>query len=202
MSYIDEYHLGGNRPDGLGESDSRCAQPLQPEAQISNGKQAQQSTPNNAKRKVHYARTCNLILIPTRQEYIDASIDLWYTRTTFDMAKLQASKEIRELMLKHPSLTFEKAVLILYQPQPHDDDEFDTVFTSSSACDDSPMKRVRGLSMTTSASDSSVGSGGISRSSSSSSSSSSSRSASCGDDFRFDDDMEEDTTDRFQGFEV
>jgi len=145
-----------------------------------------------------------LILIPTRQEYIDASIDLWYTRTTFDLAKVQAGKEIRELMLKHPSLTFEKAVLILYQPQPHDDDEFDTVFTSASACNDSPTKRVRGasLSMTTSASDSSVSSGGISRSSSSSSSNSSS-SRSSNNEFRFDDEMDEDTAaDRFQGFEV
>lgn len=48
-------------------------------------------------KKVQYAKTCNVILIPTRQEYFDASIDLWYTRESFERSKIQASMEIKQV---------------------------------------------------------------------------------------------------------
>lgn len=68
------------------------------------------------KKKVKYAMTCSLILIPTRQEYVDADIDLWYGRFSFEQAKLQASYEIKSFMSANPHVTFQRAVAALYQP--------------------------------------------------------------------------------------
>jgi len=78
--------------------------------------QAQMQQPHKEKR-VKYAKTCSLILIPTRQEYEDAGIELWYGRFSFEQAKLQASYEIKSLMLENPHMSFESAVARLYQPE-------------------------------------------------------------------------------------
>lgn len=72
--------------------------------------------PRQPKKKVKYALTCSLILIPTRQEYVDADIDLWYGRFSFEQAKLQASYEIKSYMSANPHVTFQCAVAALYQP--------------------------------------------------------------------------------------
>ena len=53
-------------------------------------------------KKVIFSKTCNVILIPTRQEYFDASIDLWYTRESFERSKVQASAEIKQVCVESP----------------------------------------------------------------------------------------------------
>ena len=67
-------------------------------------------------KRVRYSKTCSLILIPTRTEYFDARIDLWYAGESFEQAKIQASMEIKAVMQANPELTFEGAVQLLYQP--------------------------------------------------------------------------------------
>jgi hypothetical protein len=41
-------------------------------------------SPQKPKKKVHYSNTCSVILIPTRDEYFKAGIDLWYHRDELD----------------------------------------------------------------------------------------------------------------------
>ena len=72
-----------------------------------------------ARKGVTIARTCSLILIPTRQEYEEAGIELWIQRFSFEQSKLQASYEIKSMMLANPQLTFQQVVSFLYQPE-HD----------------------------------------------------------------------------------
>mmetsp|Transcript_7173 Transcript_7173/g.10162 ORF Transcript_7173/g.10162 Transcript_7173/m.10162 type:complete len:274 (+) Transcript_7173:108-929(+) len=69
------------------------------------------------KRKVQYANTCAVILIPTRREYIDAGIDLWYSRSDQSTAQSQVASEVKRLMDFNPSLKLEQAMSFLYQPR-------------------------------------------------------------------------------------
>jgi len=66
--------------------------------------------------RVKYAKSCSLILIPTRQEYDEAGIELWYGRFCFEQAKLQASHEIKSFMQANPQMSFKEAIACLYQP--------------------------------------------------------------------------------------
>lgn len=114
MSYsFDNWHLEqmrlrhGDNSDNISLSD-QCISPTIKENEI--------LTDSPPKKTVRYAKTCSLILIPTRHEYAEAQIDLWYGRFSFEQAKLQASLEIKSLMTTNPYMTFEKAVNLLYQP--------------------------------------------------------------------------------------
>ncbi len=59
------------------------------------------STSTTKKRKrnhcVHYRERCTVVLIPSRIEYIDAGIDLWYTRADFYIAMMQVQEEMDAL---------------------------------------------------------------------------------------------------------
>ncbi len=69
-------------------------------------------------KKCRFQRTCSVILIPSRKEYVDACIDLWYTNESFELSKLQVSMEMNEYMTIHPDLSFEEVISNLYQPVP------------------------------------------------------------------------------------
>lgn len=44
--------------------------------------------------RVHYHDRCTVILIPSRTEYIDAGIDLWYKQSDFYIAMMQVQEEM------------------------------------------------------------------------------------------------------------
>jgi CheY-like chemotaxis protein len=68
------------------------------------------------RRKVNYAKTCAVILIPSRLEYSDAGIDLWYDKKDLKASQHQASAELKRLIEENPALTMESAMAYLYQP--------------------------------------------------------------------------------------
>ena len=43
---------------------------------------------------VHYCERCTVVLIPSRIEYIDAGIDLWYKQADFLTAMIQVQEEM------------------------------------------------------------------------------------------------------------
>lgn len=67
-------------------------------------------------RHVRYKETCDVILIPSKEEYIESGIQLWYTSRDFRAAKYEASKEIKGLLDIIPQLSFSSAMTLLYQP--------------------------------------------------------------------------------------
>jgi hypothetical protein len=71
------------------------------------------------KRNVSYANTCAVILIPSRKEYIDAGIDLWYNKKDQTSAQSQVANELKQLITYNPALTVETAMKFLYQPYVH-----------------------------------------------------------------------------------
>ena len=72
---------------------------------------------SNRKRKVvHYAEKCSVVLIPSRVEYFNAGIDLWYKQKDFKSALNQVRKEIGLLMSIDSSITLQKARIQLFQP--------------------------------------------------------------------------------------
>jgi len=67
-------------------------------------------------RHVRYKETCDVILIPSKEEYIECGIYLWYNKRDFKVAKNEATEEIRGLINKIPQLSFSSAMTMLYQP--------------------------------------------------------------------------------------
>ena len=67
-------------------------------------------------RKIRFAKSCAVILIPSRSEYLNAGINLWYDRPMLKGIQLAASREIKYLMDDNPLLTTEAAMAHLYQP--------------------------------------------------------------------------------------
>ena len=59
------------------------------------------SSPTVKKRKrnnsVHYFERCTVVLIPSRIEYIDAGIDLWYKQADYCVAMMQVQEEMDAL---------------------------------------------------------------------------------------------------------
>jgi hypothetical protein len=71
---------------------------------------------NGRRKRVRYNDTCDVILIPSKEEYIECGIYLWYNSKDYSMAKCEASKEIRYLLERAPNLSLSSALRILYQP--------------------------------------------------------------------------------------
>lgn len=74
-------------------------------------------TSSSSSKKVKYAKTCAVILIPSREEYFNAGINLWYDRRDLKLSQYQASVELKHLMEENPILTMEAAMTYLYQPK-------------------------------------------------------------------------------------
>ena len=74
-------------------------------------------TTSSSSKKVKYAKTCAVILIPSREEYFNAGINLWYDRKDLKLSQYQASIELKHLMEENPVLTMEAAMTYLYQPK-------------------------------------------------------------------------------------
>jgi hypothetical protein len=51
---------------------------------------------------VHYYERCTVVLIPSRIEYIDAGIDLWYNQADFCIAMTQVQEEMDALSRDSP----------------------------------------------------------------------------------------------------
>jgi hypothetical protein len=68
-------------------------------------------------KKVKYANTCAVILIPSRKEYQEAGIDLWYNRKDHASAENQVAAELKKVMDFNPSLSLSLAMKFLYQPR-------------------------------------------------------------------------------------
>jgi hypothetical protein len=75
------------------------------------------SSSTSRSRKVQYAKTCAVILIPSKEEYFNAGIDLWFNRQDLKQSQYQASVELKHLMEYCPVLTMEGAMTYLYQPK-------------------------------------------------------------------------------------
>ena len=71
------------------------------------------------RRSVSFHSTCAVILIPSRKEYVDAGIDLWFNRKDQTAAQTQVANELKQLISYNPALTVETAMKFLYQPQIH-----------------------------------------------------------------------------------
>eukprot|EP01038_Epipyxis_sp_PR26KG_P013242 gene13242-17748_t len=71
---------------------------------------------NENKKSVKFANTCGVILIPSRQEYFDAQIDLWFNRIDQNYSKNQVSSELQKVMEFNPAMTIDMAMHFLYQP--------------------------------------------------------------------------------------
>lgn len=71
------------------------------------------------RKTVSFHSTCAVILIPSRKEYVDAGIDLWFNRKDQTAAQTQVANELKQLISYNPALTVETAMKFLYQPQVH-----------------------------------------------------------------------------------
>lgn len=68
------------------------------------------------RQKVSFNDNKKVVLIPSRQEYIEAGIDLWYTSLEQRQEQYNVSQEIKEIMYMNPFLSAVDALTFLYQP--------------------------------------------------------------------------------------
>jgi PleD family two-component response regulator len=66
---------------------------------------------------LHFSNDNTIILIPSRFDYAEAGIDLWYKDKDQFRAQCQVADETKALMRLNPILTFEQAMSFLYQPE-------------------------------------------------------------------------------------
>lgn len=71
--------------------------------------------------KVNFATSCSVVLIPSRQEYFAAGIDLWFGQSDQMQAQMQLADEVQTVLYDHPELPIMTALTYLYQP--HHSDE-------------------------------------------------------------------------------
>ena len=76
----------------------------------------EEKTNGNSANHVRYKKTCDVILIPSKEEYVEFGIQLWYKPKDFKIAKAEAKEELRELLEYLPHLSFSSALTLLYQP--------------------------------------------------------------------------------------
>ncbi len=76
----------------------------------------EEKTNGNSANHVRYKKTCDVILIPSKEEYVEFGIQLWYKPKDFKIAKAEAKEELRELLEYLPQLSFSSALTLLYQP--------------------------------------------------------------------------------------
>ena len=72
---------------------------------------------SSSSKVVKYAKTCAVVLIPSREEYFNAGIVLWYDSKELKLSQYQASIELKHVMEENPVLTIEAAMTYLYQPK-------------------------------------------------------------------------------------
>lgn len=70
---------------------------------------------------VTFSNTCSVVLIPSRQEYFDAGIILWYGEDELAVAQREIANEIDNVLYDHPELSIDTAMSYLYQPRHADE---------------------------------------------------------------------------------
>jgi len=65
---------------------------------------------------VRFSSRCEIMLIPSRMEYLFSGLDLWYTKKDEAAAEKEALAELKQAMMRNSSLTFKAAQTLLYQP--------------------------------------------------------------------------------------
>ena len=87
----------------------------------------------NSKDHVKYSRSCSVILIPSRQEYRDAGINLWWSRSDQMTAQTQVKTELKTLLDFNPILSIRAGMKYLYQPKTSDRISSPTASVSATA---------------------------------------------------------------------
>lgn len=85
----------------------------------SNIEQRRRSTSQIAtkRRSVSYASTCKVILVPAKEEYRAAGIELWSKAEEQQLALAQVSVEVNKILFNCPAMTAQLAMAYLYQPK-------------------------------------------------------------------------------------
>ena len=90
---------------------------------------------NRIQRRVCYSDQCSVILIPSREEYEKAGIQLWYTPETFGEAITEMMSEVETCMSMNPAISRKDALKTLYNHSTYDqDDSNDSRESSSFIC--------------------------------------------------------------------
>jgi hypothetical protein len=74
---------------------------------------------NHTNRRVHFNDSAHVVLIPCRQEYVDAGIDLWYNRNDQLYAQRELHEEIADMKINHPKLSFRMILDYLFHLHPN-----------------------------------------------------------------------------------
>lgn len=85
------------------------------------GNQLQREASNGRPPTVRFSTRASVVLIPSRQEYFDAGIDLWFNREDQATAQAQVAEDVKGIMYDHPNLSFLNAMSYLYQPKSEDE---------------------------------------------------------------------------------
>lgn len=90
---------------------------------------------SSAKKKQQYSANCSVVLIPSRQEYIEAGINLWTSKHDQVIAQSEVATEVKQILDYNPRLSFQMAMKFLYQPSILDfeDDQMSTEDANSSS---------------------------------------------------------------------
>mmetsp|Transcript_24362 Transcript_24362/g.22138 ORF Transcript_24362/g.22138 Transcript_24362/m.22138 type:complete len:155 (+) Transcript_24362:25-489(+) len=72
---------------------------------------------NLNKKKISFNTSVKVILIPTREEYIEANISelIWYNHSDYYSYKISARDEILQYIESNPDTTYRTAMKLLYQ---------------------------------------------------------------------------------------
>jgi len=80
------------------------------------------------KKSVSFSDMVSVILIPCRKELIDTHLshELWWSNKDFIRFKTECFYEMNELKRKHPDITRQQVLKLLYQPRniTYDDSNF------------------------------------------------------------------------------
>lgn len=69
------------------------------------------------RRAVSYASTCKVILVPAKEEYRAAGIELWYRAEDQEHALAQVSVEVNKVLFNCPAMTTPLAMAYLFLPE-------------------------------------------------------------------------------------
>lgn len=75
------------------------------------------SPPESPKKKVSFFNTKNVILIPKREEYIQANLSqhIWLNQEEYNHIKIEIFNEVNEFVEKNPSFTKKEAFNLIYE---------------------------------------------------------------------------------------
>ena len=73
---------------------------------------------NENKKNVTFSNTQYMHIIPTRKEIIAANLrkDLWWSNNDYMRFRFEAFNEMKEIREKHPCISREQGLKLLYQP--------------------------------------------------------------------------------------